>query len=52
MHLLISLFTKKIDSFSEYEKNRDHREVMQHLFEQKPMTEAQLSTYPAESPKN
>ncbi|WP_298683244.1 hypothetical protein [uncultured Methanomethylovorans sp.] len=44
--LLISLFTKKIDLSQNMRKIEITRDVMQHLFEQRPMTEAQLSKYP------
>lgn len=44
--LLISLFTQKIDLSQNMRKIEITRDVMQHLFEQKPMTEAQLSKYP------
>jgi hypothetical protein len=43
--LLISLFTKKVDLSYNMRKIEITREVMQHLFEQRPMTEAQLSKY-------
>lgn len=46
--LLISLFTAKVDLSQNMRKIEITREVMQHLFEQRPMTEAQLSTYPAD----
>ncbi|MCC7576461.1 MAG: hypothetical protein KK926_06470 [Methanomethylovorans sp.] len=46
--LLISLFTTKVDLSQNMRKIEITREVMQHLFEQRPMTEAQLSTYPAD----
>lgn len=44
--LLISLFTTKVDLSQNMRKIEITREVMQHLFEQRPMTEAQLSKYP------
>jgi len=46
--LLISLFTTKVDLSQNMRKIEITREVMQHLFEQRPMTEAQLSTYPTD----
>lgn len=46
--LLISLFTTKVDLSQNMRKIEITREVMQHLFEQRPMTKDQLSTYPAD----
>jgi predicted regulator of Ras-like GTPase activity (Roadblock/LC7/MglB family) len=46
--LLISLFTTKVDLSQNMRKIEITREVMQHLFEQRPMTEAQLSKYPSD----
>lgn len=49
--LLISLFITKVDLSQNMRKIEITREVMQHLFEQRPMTEAQLSKYPADVSK-
>lgn len=46
--LLISLFTKKVDLTENMKKIDITREVMQHVFEQRPMSSEQLSRYPDE----
>nr|WP_245250148.1 hypothetical protein [Methanolobus bombayensis] len=46
--LLISLFTGKADLAENMDKIEVAKAVMQHIFEQRPMTKEQLDTYPAE----
>lgn len=46
--LLISLFTGKVDLSENMDKIDVAKSVMQHIFEQRPMTEEQLATYSEE----
>ncbi|WP_407356219.1 hypothetical protein [Methanolobus sp. WCC5] len=46
--LLISLFTGKVDLSENMDKIRIAKNVIQHIFEQRPMTADQLATYPPE----
>lgn len=46
--LLISLFTGKVDLSGNMDKIDIAKSVMQHIFEQRPMTAEQLATYPEE----
>ena len=46
--LLISLFTQKADLAADMKKIEITREVLQHVFEQRPMTSEQLSLYSEE----
>ncbi|WP_342305237.1 hypothetical protein [Methanolobus sp. ZRKC5] len=46
--LLISLFTGKVDLSENMDKIDIAKSVMQHIFEQRPMTAEQLATYPEE----
>ncbi len=46
--LLISLFTGKVDLSENMDKIDVAKNVMQHIFEQRPMTEEQLATYSEE----